>query len=169
MALALRLTLCARCPAKSSVQSWFSGSKPLSFRYAAHRSSCFQYRPAKSALPLHLRDGGQQDQQISALFHRHLVLFRPFAAPIDLAIGVRICAEIVGSERECPALGRRVVHERHEKRLGQRRTEQQELGRHRIEHIGRADAAVRVVLLAELQAACPCSSATNLPAAKHWR
>ena len=42
MAFALRLTLCARWPAKSSVQSWFSGSKPFSLRYSAHCSSCFQ-------------------------------------------------------------------------------------------------------------------------------
>ena len=102
-------------------------------------------------MPLHVRDGGQENQQIPALFDRHLVLFRTLPAPIDLAVGVRILAEIVGSERECPALGRRIVHEWHEKGLGQRRAEQQELGRHRIKHVGRADTAVRVVLLAELQ------------------
>ena len=51
MALAERLTLWARWPAKSSVQSWFSGSKPFSSRYSAHFVSCGQYSPAKSAFP----------------------------------------------------------------------------------------------------------------------
>ena len=32
IAFAERFTLCARCPAKSSVQSWFSGSRPFSRR-----------------------------------------------------------------------------------------------------------------------------------------
>ena len=62
MALIDRFALCARWPAKSSVQSWFSGSKPLSFRYSAHfgqraASTCC----AKSALPSDLgerRRGG---------------------------------------------------------------------------------------------------------------
>ncbi len=99
----------------------------------------------------HLGDGREQDQQVAALLDRHLVLFRSLAAAIALAVGVRVLTEVVRCEGKLPTIGSRVVHERDEERLGQRRAEQQELRRHRIKHVGRADAAVRVVLLAELQ------------------
>ena len=39
IAFALKFTLCAMWPAKSSVQSWLAGSSPLSFKYPAHFSS----------------------------------------------------------------------------------------------------------------------------------
>jgi hypothetical protein len=57
----------------------------------------------------------------------------------------------VRGEREAPALAGGVLHERDEKRFGEGRAEQQELRRHRIEHVGGGDAAVAVVLLAELE------------------
>ena len=44
-------------------------------------------------------------------------------------------AEVVWREGKLPTLARRVIHERHEERLGQRRPEEQELRRHRIKHI----------------------------------
>ena len=46
IAFAERLALCARCPAKSSVESWFSGSSPLLSKYSAHFSSVSQYSAA---------------------------------------------------------------------------------------------------------------------------
>ena len=48
IALMERLALWARWPAKSSVESWFAGSRPLSRRYSAHLVNCGQYSRAKS-------------------------------------------------------------------------------------------------------------------------
>ena len=102
---------------------------------------------------------------------------RPLAAAVDLAVGLRVGAEVVRGEGELPAVAGGVVHERHEERLGQRGAEQQELRRHRIEHVRGADAAVGVVLLAELTAAgrwrrrrtCPRRSTGDRPARRAWR
>ena len=151
MALALRLTLWARWPAKSSVQSWFSGIEAL---FLEILGPLFELRPVEAGevgVAFHLRDGADQEQQVAALLDGHLVVLAALAAAIDLAVGVRIGAEVVRREGELPALARGVVHERHEERLGQRRAEEQELRRHRIEHVRGADAAVGVVLLAELE------------------
>jgi len=113
-----------------------------------------QLRPVqtrKVRVALHLRDGGHEDQQIAALLDGHLVLLGALAAAVDLAVGVRVLAQVMRSKREPPSLGRGVVHERHEERFGHRWPEQQKLRGHRVEHVGGPDAAVGVVLLAELQ------------------
>ena len=111
-----------------------------------------QHRPillAKIGIALDLRQRGQQHQHVAGLLDRHLVLFGALTAAIDLAIGQRVSAEVVRRKRPPPARRSRVIHNRHEHGLRQRGTEQQELRRHRINHIHGADAAVRKVLLGE--------------------
>ena len=151
MAFAERLTLCARWPAKSSVQSWFSGSKPSCLRYFGPLLELRPIVAGEIGVAFDLGDRGHQDQQVAAFLDRHLVLLGALAAAIDLAVGLGIGAEIVRRERKLPAIAGRVIHERHDKRLGERRAEQQKLRRHRVEHVGRGDAAVGVILLAELK------------------
>ena len=51
MALMERFALCARCPAKSSVQSWLPGSKPNFVRYSAHLVTVGHQADANAALP----------------------------------------------------------------------------------------------------------------------
>ena len=43
--------------------------------------------------------GGDQDEQVAALFDRHLVFFGALAAAVDLAVGQRIGAQIVRARR----------------------------------------------------------------------
>ena len=51
MALIERFALCAKWPAKSSVQSWFSGSNPFCLRNSAQRVNSGQYFRAVPASP----------------------------------------------------------------------------------------------------------------------
>ena len=114
----------------------------------------FQPLPVKTGevrIPFHFRDRSHQEQQIAGLFDGHLVPRRALAAAVNLAVGVRIGAEVVRRERKIPALARGVIHERHEKRFGHGRSEQQELRRHGIKDIRRSNAAIGMILLAELQ------------------
>ncbi len=83
-----RFALCARWPAKSSVESWFSGSRPFSFRYSAHLVSSGQYCVGEVGVAFHVGERGQHDQHVAALFHRHLVVFGALAAAVDLPIGL---------------------------------------------------------------------------------
>ena len=145
-----RLALCARWPAKSSVESWFSGSSPFSFRYSAHLVSSGQYFSAKAALPSTSRQRGQQDEHVAALFHRHLVLLGALAAAVDLAVGQRIRAQIVRREGPRPAGHACVFEHRLQLRLQQARIEEQRERRARIDHVHRGDAAVAEILLGEV-------------------
>ena len=107
--------------------------------------------PGEIRVAFHLGQGAEQQQQVPAFLDRHLVVLGALATAVNLAVGVRILAEVMWGEREAPAVGGGVVHERDEERLGQRRPEEQELRRHRIEKIRGADAAIAVVFLAELE------------------
>ena len=121
MALMDRLALCARWPAKSSVESWLAGSRPFSRRYSAHCVNCGQYWRTKSQLPSFAAHGVGKDQQVAALFHRHLVVFGLLAAAVDLPVGQRIGAQIVRRKGQLPARQRGVLHHRLELRLKQLR------------------------------------------------
>ena len=101
-------------------------------------------------IALHLRDGGQQAEEVAAFLDGHLVFLAGLAVAVNLAVGHRVNAEVVRREREFPAFAGGVIHERNQKRLRQRRAEKQELRGHRIKDIRGADATVGVGLFAEL-------------------
>ena len=97
-------------------------------------------------------DGGQQDQHVPGLLDRHLVDLGPLAAAVDLAVGQGVGAQVVRCERELPAARGRVAQHRDQRRLGQRRAEQQEDRRGPgVDHVHGGDAAVAEVLLGEQQ------------------
>ena len=151
MALIERFALCARCPAKSSVESWFSGIETL---FAQVLGPFGHLRPVARGVigvALHARQRRQHDQHIAALFHRHLVLFGALAAAVDLPVGLRIRAQIVRRERKAPAIHARVIHHRLQLRLQQARAEEQRERRAGIDHVHRGDAAVAEILLREVQ------------------
>ncbi len=52
---------------------------------------------------LGLRDSVDEDEQIAALFNRHLIFFSFFAAAVDLSVGERVLAEVVRREGKTPA------------------------------------------------------------------
>ena len=86
----------------------------------------FKRRPVargKVCIAFHLRDGTEETKQIAALFDRHLIIHAALAIAINLAVGLRIGAEVVRCERKFPALARGIIHERHDERLRQRGTE----------------------------------------------
>ena len=74
---------------KSSVQSWFSGSRPYFSRYFAHCVSCGHHGVDEIRVAVGLRDGVAQDQHVAAFLDRHA-----FAAVIAAA-GDRIGAQVV--------------------------------------------------------------------------
>ena len=79
--------------------------------------NCGQYWRAKSQLPFLAAHGGDQDEQVAALFDRHLVFLSELAAAVHLAVGQRIGAEIVRRERPLPARQRGVFEHRLQLRL----------------------------------------------------
>ena len=84
------------------------------------------------------------------LLDRHLVLFGPLAAAVDLAVGLRDSAEVVRGEGELPA--RRARRSRGSATTAPSASvglEQEELRRHRVDDVDRGDAAVAEVLLGE--------------------
>jgi len=97
------------------------------------------------------RQRGQEDQHIAALFHRHLVLLGALAAAVDLSVGLRVGAQIVRREGEAPAVHARVIHHRLKLRLHETRAEEQREGRRGVDHVHGGDAAVREVLLGEVE------------------
>ena len=151
MALIERFALCARCPAKSSVESWFSGIEALLVQVLGPLGQLRPVARGVIGVAFHARQRRQQDQHIAALFHRHLVLFGALAAAIDLAVGLRIRAQIVRREGEAPAIHARVIHHGLELRLQQARAEEQRERRAGIDHVHRGDAAVAEILLRKVE------------------
>ena len=86
MALADRLTLWARWPAKSSVQSWFSGVEALLLQEAGPLLGAAS-SAGEVGVALHLGQRGEQDQHVAGFLDRHLVLLGLLAAAVDLAVG----------------------------------------------------------------------------------
>ena len=84
---------------KSSVQSWFSGSRPYCSRYCAHWVSLRPPRRNEVRVAFGLRDGVAQQQHVAAFLDRH-----PFAAVVA-AGDERIGAQIVRRIRELPVRG----------------------------------------------------------------
>ncbi len=60
-------------------------------------------KPGEVGVAFHLRDGRHQDQQVAAFLDGHLVVLAAFAAAIDLAVGLRVSAEVVRREGKRPA------------------------------------------------------------------
>ena len=152
MALSERLALWARWPAKSSVQSWFSGSRPCSSRYSAH----LERRPVpvrERRAAVDLREAGHAQQHVAALLDRHLALLGLLAAAVDLTVGERVRAEVVRREREFPGRRGGERQDRLELGLQEGGIEKEKEGAGRIEHVDRAHAAVARVLLREVQEA----------------
>ena len=140
-----RFALCARWPMKSSVQSWFSGSRPYFSRYFAHCVSCGHHGATKSALPSACAIGVAENQHVAAFLDRH-----PLAAVIA-ADRERIGAQVVRRVGELP-VRRGGVHQHVDQRgLGQRRAEQDPDRVHREEDVHRGDVAVAGVFLGEEQ------------------
>ena len=150
-----RLALCARCPAKSSVQSWSPGSNPKRSRYSAHR------RPpllGETGVPLLLRERRERDEHVAAFLDRHPVRVRigltrlcVGSHRIDLPGGERILPQVVRRVVVGPPLRRRVLEDRTQRsahELRRRIEEERKLG---IEDIDRADATVRPVLFREVE------------------
>ena len=102
---------------------------------------------AKIRIALNLCQRGQQDKHITGLLDGHLVGFGPLAAAVNLPIGLRISAEIMGSKRPTPARGGRVIQNRYQHRFGQRGAKEKELRRHRIDHVHGSDAAIGKIFL----------------------
>ena len=100
-------------------------------------------------LPSSWRDHGRDDEHVARLLDRHLVLLGLLAAAVDLAVGLRIRAQVVRGEGELPPRRGGVVEHRRDRGLQQFVVQQHEDRRGRIDHIDRADAAVAEVLLAE--------------------
>ena len=113
-----------------------------------------QLRPplrGEVGVAVHLGDGGAEQDQVAALLDRHHVglVLRVLAAAVDLAVGLRIGADVVRGERELPARRRAVDHRGGDQRLGVGRTHQQELRRGGVDDVDGGDAAVAAVLLGE--------------------
>ena len=127
MALIERLALRARCPAKSSVQSWLAGSKPWSSQYLAHWVSWGQYLAAKSAFFSICGDGGDHDQHVAALLDGHLVLLGSLAAAVDLSGRGGIRTQVVRGEGKFPPRRGRVIENGHNRCLGQGGVEEEQM------------------------------------------
>jgi hypothetical protein len=76
--------------------------KALSFQVVG---PLLQHRPISCAeirIALHLGQRGQQDEHVAGLLDRHLILLRAFASAIDLAVRLRISAQVVGRKGPTP-------------------------------------------------------------------
>ena len=107
--------------------------------------------PGKIGVFFHPGDGCAQKDQVGALLDRHHVglVRRRLSAAVDLAVGLRIHADVVRGERKLPARRRTVDQGRRDQRLGESRAHQQKLRCGRIDDVDRGDAAVAAILLGE--------------------
>jgi len=111
-----------------------------------------QHRPVAvdhSRVAPRLRQGREEDEHVARLLHRHLVLLARRPAPVHLTVREGVLPYVVGREGEGPEIRGRVLQHRHDRRLHQRGTGQEQDGRLGIEHVHRARAAVAEVLLRE--------------------
>ena len=85
------------------------------------------------------------------LFHGHQVglIPRVLTASVDLAVRLRIDADVVGSERELPTRVGAINQCRSDQGLGESRPHQQKLRRGRVNDVNRRDATVAAILLGE--------------------
>src|SRR5215831_9059443 len=89
-----------------------------------------QLLPVKSGeirVAVHLRNRADEQQEVTTLFNRHLVVHTALSITIYLTVGLRILPEIMRSKWKLPTIARRIIHEGHNERFRQRRPEQQEL------------------------------------------
>src|ERR1035441_1829673 len=161
-----RLALWARWPMKSSVQSWFSGSRPYCSKYFAHEvigaelvlrvqavllqilCPLGQLRPPRRnelRIAFGLRDGVTKQKHVAAFLHRH-----SFAAVVTTG-DERIRAQIVRRIRELPVGGGGVHQDVNKRRLSQRGAEQNQHRIHWIKHVHGGDVAVARVLFGEVE------------------
>ena len=150
MALIERLALCARWPAKSSVESWFSGSRPFSFRYSAHFVSCGQYLLGEVGVAFHAAPGRPAGSACcrslppaSGSLRCARRRRRPGRWPADT------CPDRAARTATASARMRGVLQHRLAAALEQPRVEQQGERRAGIDHVHGGDAAVAEVLLGE--------------------
>ena len=113
MAFSERLALWARCPAKSSVQSWVGGLESCLLQISRPLG---QQRPvlwSEAGVPLRLGDSRGQDDHVARFLHRHLVVFGLLSSPVNLTVRQRVSAQVVRRERKMPSPRSSIVEDGH--------------------------------------------------------
>ena len=121
------------------------------FLFQIIRPFC-QFRPillSKRRIPLDVRQGSQQNQHIAAFFHRHLIFFRRLAPAVNLAVRLRIRAEIVRGKGPLPTSHAGVIKHRSKLRFEQRGTEEKRERSRRIDNVNSCDTPIAEIFLGE--------------------
>ena len=79
------------------------GVEPLGFQECGPAGQQGPMSLGETRVPVDLRDGRHEDQQVARLFDRHLVLLSLFSAAVTLTVGFGITAQVVRRKVEFPA------------------------------------------------------------------
>ena len=131
------------------MESWFSGSRPFSREVLGPPGELGPAPAGEVPIAEFLLHGGDEDEKVAAFFDGHLVFFGALAAAVDLTIGERVGAEVVGGEGPLPAREGGVFEDGFELGFEERGIEEEEEGRGGIEDVDGGDAAVGEVLFGE--------------------